>query len=163
METGKDHAIPVWTSRSAPYPLPSIGAAENLWAEAFSVPWQSVLSQAGRSQAVEQRRYLMLGQLSEPWLEPKSAAGSGFACWIIELSLHARQPVVPTAGCAIALNGVSLSEMKEQIRGNPLPARQQGRGLAAHEPQLLAHAGGTTANQCCLGKKGPASMPRPHA
>jgi len=48
---------------------------------------------------------------------------------------------VPTAGGAIALNGASLSEMKEQIQGIPLPARQQGRGLAAHAPYLLAHAG----------------------
>lgn len=83
----------------------------------------------------------MLGQLPQPWLEPRSAAGSGFACWIIELSLRARRPVVPTAGRAIALDGASLSEMKEQIQGIPLPARQQGRGLAAHTPQLLAHAG----------------------
>lgn len=137
-EMAEGHTMSVWTSTSAPS---SMGAAANLWAAAFSFPWQTVLSQVGRSQAVEQRRYLMLGQLPEPWLEPKSAAGSGFACWIIELSLHARRPAVPTTGCEIVLNGTSLSEMKEEIQGIPLPARRQGRGLAVCTPRLLVHAG----------------------
>lgn len=76
-EMTEGRIIPVQTSTSVPS---STGAAANLWAAAFSFSWQTVLSQAGRSQAVEQRRYLMLGQLPKPWMEPKSAAGSSFAC-----------------------------------------------------------------------------------
>lgn len=82
-------------------------------------PWQTVLSQGGRSQAVEQSRYLMLGQLSEPWLQPRPAAGSGFACWIIELSLRARWLGLPTAGYAIALSSSSLSETTRKTREFP--------------------------------------------
>ncbi|XP_025974331.1 glycine receptor subunit alpha-1 isoform X5 [Dromaius novaehollandiae] len=60
---------------------PSEIAAANLWVEdLFPWPWQTVLSQGGRMQAVEQSHYVLLGQPSEPWLETKSAAGSGFAC-----------------------------------------------------------------------------------
>lgn len=93
----------------------SIQTTEKLWDEDSSFPWQAVLSQRGRSQAVEQSRYLMLGQLSEPWLQPKPAAGSGFACWIIELSLCARWLGVPTAG----LSSSSLSETLSKIREFP--------------------------------------------
>lgn len=138
-ETGKGHAIPAWTRTSAPSLYSGSRKPEDC-----SFPWQTALPQAGRSQTEEQRRYPLLGQVSEPWLWPRAAAGSGFACWIIELFLCA------TAGRA---NGASLSEMKGKSREFPsLPSSRDWLGSPCTTAPCSRKAG--------IWEKDPASMHR---
>lgn len=134
---GKGRAVPVWTSTSASSPFFSTGAAENLGAEDFSFPWQTELSQAGRSQAVGQSRY---------GTTFRALARAQACCWhwFCLLNYWTRA----TGGCA---NCGLCDRFERRILilvwderanpGNSPPAWQRGRGLAAHTPRLLGHAG----------------------
>lgn len=72
-QTGRGHMVMQWEHEPAHQPLPSTGAAENLWAEGSSFPWQMVLSQEGRSQA---EALFDAGTMSQ------ALAGAQVCCWL---------------------------------------------------------------------------------
>lgn len=147
-ETGKGAKVTQWEQEPAHQPCPSTGAAENLWAEDSSFPWQTVLSQEGRSQAEA---------LFDAGTTSQALAGAQVCCWLWGFLLNYwTPPACARAGCASCglrpLQKVCPCLRWKANPGNfpPCPAAQQRLG----NPHTTAPSScrWMTSNCCHLGK-----------
>lgn len=114
-ETGKGHRVTHGNMNLHISPFPPPEQQQTCGLRISPSPGRRCFAKQGD---LKLRRYLRLGQRPEPWLKPKSAAGSGIFAELLN-SPCVCQGRLCQLRFAIASNAVSLSEMKGKSREFP--------------------------------------------